>query len=123
MEVKLFSEASKRLDSRTGSTPIPRLAVFSLLQEVLTSTVVGVLVENPPTVVDLTGVDLPPAELLQKRGAVLCGLQGLAAKVCLLIKLHLVLGPTGLDGEGGRKEVKMEVSAWKRKGKGRIQGD
>lgn len=66
MEVKSFSEAPEGLDRRTDSTPVARLAVFPLLQEVLASTVVWVLVENPPAVKDLTGVDLPPAELLQK---------------------------------------------------------
>lgn len=101
MEGKSFGEALEGLDSRTDGTPVARLAIFPFLQEVLASAVVGVFVENPPAVVDLTGVDLPPAELLQERGAVLRGLVGLAPKVGLLVELHLVLGPTGLQG-GGR---------------------
>lgn len=102
MEVKSFSEAPEGLDRRTDCTPVTRLAVFPLLQEVLAPTVVGVLVENPPAVEDLTGVELPKAELLQEGGTVLCGLEGLAPEVCLLIQLHLVQGPAGLEG-GGRK--------------------
>lgn len=66
MEGDSFSEAPEGLDSRTDSTPVTRLAVFPLLQEILASTVVRVLIENPPAIVDLTRVDLPPAELLQK---------------------------------------------------------
>lgn len=66
MEVKSFREAPEGLDRRADSTPVTRLAVFPLLQEVLASTVVGVLIENPPAVKDLAGVDLPPTELLQK---------------------------------------------------------
>lgn len=103
MEGKSFGEALEGLDCRTDSTPVARLAVFPFLQKILASAVVGVLVENPPAIVDLTGVDLPPAELLQERGAVLCGLVGLAPKVSLFIKLHLVLGPTGLEGDERRR--------------------
>lgn len=101
MAVKSFGEASEGLDRRTDGAPVSGLTVFPLLQEVLASAVVGVLVENPPAVEDLAGVDLPPAELLQERGAVLCGLEGLAPEVCLLIQLHLVQGPTCLEGDGG----------------------
>lgn len=66
MEVKSFSEAPEGLDCRTDGTPVTRLAVFTLLQEVLAPTVVGVLVENPPAIKHFAGVDLFPAELLQK---------------------------------------------------------
>lgn len=103
MEGNSFSEAPKGLDHRTDSSPVARLTVFPLLQEVLAPTVVGVLVENPPAVEDLTGVDLPPADLLQKGRTVLCGLEGLAPEVCLLIELHLVRGPTGLEGDGRKR--------------------
>lgn len=96
MEVKSFSETPEGLDSRTDGTPVARLAVFPLLQEVLPPAVVGVLIEHPPAIKDFTGVDLPPAKLLQKRGTVLCGLEDLTSEVCLLIQLHLVRGPTGL---------------------------
>lgn len=99
MEVKSFSEAPEGLDRGTNSTPVARLAVFPLLQEVLPSAVVGVLIENPPAIKDFAGVDLPPAELLQKWGTVLCGLEDLTPEVCLLIQLHLVQGPTGLQGD------------------------
>lgn len=96
MEVKLFCEAPEGLDSRSDSTPVARLAVFPLVQEVLAPTVVGVLIEHPPAIKDFTGVDLPPAELFQKRRAVLRGLEDLASKISLLIELHLVWGPTCL---------------------------
>lgn len=103
MEVKSFSEAPEGLDRRTDGAPVTRLTVFPLLQEVLAPAVVGVLVENPPAIEDLTGVDLPPPQLLQKRRTVLCGLEDLAPEVCLLIQLHLVQGPTGLQGDGGKR--------------------
>lgn len=99
MEVKSFCEAPEGLDSRTDGTPVTRLVVFPLLQEVLAPAVVGVLIEHPPAVKDFTGVDLPPAKLLLKRGTVLCGLKDLTPEVCLLIQLHLVRGPTSLKGD------------------------
>lgn len=60
IEVKSVGKAPEGLDSRTDSTPVSRLAVVSLLQEVLAPTVVGVLIEHPPAIIDFTGVDLPP---------------------------------------------------------------
>lgn len=66
MEVKSFSEAPEGLDRGTDGTPVTRLAVFTLLQEVLAPTVVRMLIENPPAVEHFAGVDLFPAELLQK---------------------------------------------------------
>jgi len=61
------------------------------------------LVEDPPALDDLAGVDLPPVELLHESGTVLCGLEGLAPEVRLLIQLHFVLGPTGLEGDGRKQ--------------------
>lgn len=71
MEVESLGKAPEGLDGGTDSAPVAWFAVFSLLQEVLASAVVGVLVEDPPAIVDLAGVDLPPAELVQERRAVL----------------------------------------------------
>ena len=88
MEFESFREAPDGLDRGTDGAPVPRL---------------GVLVENPTAFEDLAGVDLPQAELLQETRTVLCGFHGLAAEVNLLIQLHLVRGPTGLEGgTGGR---------------------
>ena len=98
LEGESLSEAPEGQDCGAAGPPVARLAVFSLLQEVLASAVVGMLVENPQAVEDLAGVDLPPAKLLQEGGTVLCGLEGLAPEVCPLIELHLVQGPTGLEG-------------------------
>lgn len=61
-----FLEAPEGLHQRTDGTPVARLAVLPLLQEVLASGEVGTLVENPPTVKDLAGVDLSQAKLLQE---------------------------------------------------------
>lgn len=66
MERRSFSEAPEGLDCWTDSTPVDRLAIFPLFQEVLASAVIWLLVENPPSIEDFTGVDLPPAELLQE---------------------------------------------------------
>lgn len=71
MDVESLGEAPEGLDGGTDGAPVSWFAVFSLLQEVLASAVVGVLVEDPPAIVDLTGVELPPAELVLERGAVL----------------------------------------------------
>lgn len=60
IEVKSVGKPPEGLDSRTDSTPVTRLLVFPLLQEVLAPSVVGVLIEHPPAIKDFTGVDLPP---------------------------------------------------------------
>lgn len=102
MGEKSLSETFEGLHSRTDSTPVTRLAVLSLLQEILATVVVGVLIEHPPAIKHFAGVHLPPTKLLQKGRTVLCSFEHLTPKVGLLIQLHLVRRPTGL--KDGRKQ-------------------
>lgn len=96
MECSL-GEATEGLHGAADGAPVGRLAVVTLLQEVLAPTVVGVLVEDPEALHDLAGVDLTQVELLGHGGAVVVGIVGLACKLGLVVELHLILGSAGLQ--------------------------
>lgn len=95
--LRLLGQATEGLHSGADCTPVHRLAIFTLFQEVLAATVIGVLIEHPEAIQDLAGVHLSQAVTLQSGGAVLGGLERLTCKVCLVVELHLVLCPTCLE--------------------------
>lgn len=74
------------------------------------------LIEDPETLHDLAGVDLPQAEALRHGRAVFCGLVGLASKLGLVVELDLILGAAGLqargEGEGRRQRWREGEEGW-----------
>lgn len=70
-----LGQAAERLHGGTNCAPVHRLAVFALFQEVLTATVIGVLIEYPVAIQDLAGVHFSQAVTLQSGGTVLSGLK------------------------------------------------
>lgn len=57
-------DSAERSSGSAGSTPVAELAVFPRSHEVLTTTVVGVLIEGPVTLHYVAGVDVPAAEMI-----------------------------------------------------------
>lgn len=95
--LRSLGQAAEGLDDGTHCSPVHRLAIFAFFQDVLASTVIGVLIEYPVAVQDLAGLHLSQAVTLQNGGAILGGLKRLTCKVCLVVELHLVLGPGFLE--------------------------
>lgn len=92
----LLHDAAERLDSWGSCTPIDRLPVLLLVQEVLPATVVGQLIENPGTLQHLTGVDLSHVKLLHYRRTIFSGFIHLAIKIPFLKDLNLILASARL---------------------------
>lgn len=85
--MRLQSSLSSGYDATNGahggmqSSPLGVATVLPPLQQVLAATEVGVLEEDPGTLLDLAGVDLAAVETFLDRGQVLSHLQGLTIEV------------------------------------------
>lgn len=71
-------------DNGTGSTPVAVPPVLPSSQEVLPAPVVGVLVEDPVSIHDVTRVHVAVVETVRHTGAIVHELHHVAAKVRLL---------------------------------------
>ena len=94
--VSSLHNAAERLDSWGSCTPVDRLPVLLLVQQVLPASVVGQLIEDPGALQHLTRVDLPHVELLHDGRAVFRGLMHLTIKIPFLKDLKLILASTRL---------------------------
>lgn len=66
--------------------PVGEAAILASLQQVLTSPVVWMLIENPGSIQNITGMDLALTEAVIERGPVLTALHGLTLEVRPLIQ-------------------------------------
>lgn len=71
--LRSLCQAVEGLHSRTDRSPVCGLAIFTLFQDVLAATVIGVLIEYPVAIQDLAGVHLSQAVTLQSGRTVLGG--------------------------------------------------
>lgn len=81
----------------TGSPPVTELAVLSRPQEVLTTTVVRVLVEGPVALHDVAGVDVTAVEVFLHWLTVLAELHHLPLEVGTLVNADAVGALAGLE--------------------------
>lgn len=72
--------------------PLCVTSVFALFQQVLTPSVVRVLVKDPDAILDLSRVDISEAPAVQQIGQILAELDHLAAEVWTFIDADSVPG-------------------------------
>lgn len=80
-------------------TPVTELPVLARTHEVLASPVTGMLIQGPVTFHHFAGVDVPVAEALLHRLAVVTELHHLALEIRTLVDAHTVLPSTVLVQE------------------------
>lgn len=80
-----FSDPSEGANDGTGSAPVAVPPVLPRSQEVLPASVVGVLVEDPVAVHDITGVDVAVMETVRHTGAVVHELHHVTVEIWFLI--------------------------------------
>lgn len=84
LEQLKFSDPPEGPDNGTGSTPVAIPPVLPSSQEVLSASVVGVLVEDPVSIHNITGVNMAVVETVRHTGTIIHELHHVAAKVRLL---------------------------------------
>lgn len=83
-----FSDPSEGTDDGAGGTPLAVPPVLPGSQEVLSASVVGVLIEDPVAIHNITGVDMAMVETVRHTGTVIHELHHVTAEVGLLIDTH-----------------------------------
>lgn len=81
----IISDSSEGAHNGTGSTPVAVSPVFSGFQEVLSSSVVGIFIENPVAIHHITGVHVAMVKTVRHTGAVVCKFHHVTTVVSLLI--------------------------------------
>lgn len=84
LEQLKFSDPSEGPDNGTGSTPVAIPPVLPISQKVLSASVVRVLVEDPVSVHNITGVNVTVVETVRHTGTIIHELHHVAAEVRLL---------------------------------------
>lgn len=77
-------------DDGAGGAPVAVPPVLPSSQEVLSASVVGVLIEDPEAVHNITGVDVAVVETVRHTGAVIHELHHMTAEVGLLVDAQSV---------------------------------
>lgn len=80
-----FSDSLEGANNGTGCTPVAVSPVLSSSQEVLSASVIGVLIEDPVAIHNVTRVDVAVMETVRQTGTVIHELHHVAAEVWLLI--------------------------------------
>lgn len=81
----IIGDSSEGAHNGTGGTPVAVSPVFPGFQKVLSSSVVGIFIEDPVAIHHITGVHMPMVEAIRHTGAVVCELHHVTPVVCLLI--------------------------------------
>lgn len=80
-----FSDSLEGANDGTGGTPVAVSPVLSSSQEVLSASVIGVLIEDPVAIHNITRVDVAVMETVRQTGTVIHELHHVAAEVWLFI--------------------------------------
>lgn len=80
-----FSDSLEGANNGTGCTPVAVSPVLSSSQEVLSASVIGVLIEDPVAIHNVTRVDMAMMETVRQTGTVIHELHHVAAEVWLFI--------------------------------------
>lgn len=88
-----FSDFLEGANDGTGCAPVTVSAVLSSSQEVLSASVIGVLVEDPVAIHNVTRVDVAVMETVRQTGTVIHELHHVAAEVWFFIDTQPVGAP------------------------------
>lgn len=100
-----FSYPAERASSGTCCTPVAELPVLAGMHEVLAPPIAGMLVQGPVAFHHIAGVDVPVAEALLHRLAVVAELHHLTLEVRALVDAQAVPPPTVLEGKSKNENV------------------
>lgn len=107
-----FSDSLEGANNGTGCTPVAVSPVLSSSQEVLSASVIGVLIEDPVAIHNVRRVDVAMMETVRQTGTVIHELHHVAAKVWLFIDTQ----PIGASilGDQEKKSLDKGIRSGKR---------